>query len=180
MKFTANKFYYLHNFGINYQKIFFLEKNKTYFKEKIKKYIQPYAKVVEVKLAENQFHILIKTNEDYEGKDLNNNIGIMLRSYTRAINKQENRIGSLFVQGTKAFSRISEIPSKLRDFIAPFIAHIKKGMTINFGKTVEVFLNFLNDKKKRKLEQDIFTKYKLNFSDIFKHPLESLKIVGTP
>ena len=35
-------------------------------------------------------------------KDLNKNIGIMLASYTRAINKQENFTGSLFRKATKA------------------------------------------------------------------------------
>jgi len=35
-------------------------------------------------------------------KTLNNSIAIMLRSYTRAINKQENRSGSLFKAHTKA------------------------------------------------------------------------------
>jgi len=32
----------------------------------------------------------------------NENIGIMLRSYTRAVNKQEQRVGALFREETKA------------------------------------------------------------------------------
>ncbi len=35
-------------------------------------------------------------------RSLNNSIGIILRSYTRAINKQEKRSGSLFRETTKA------------------------------------------------------------------------------
>ena len=35
-------------------------------------------------------------------RTLNESIGIMLRTYTRAINKQENRTGSLFKEHTKA------------------------------------------------------------------------------
>jgi putative transposase len=35
-------------------------------------------------------------------RTLNNSIAILLRSYTRAINKQKNRTGSLFRQKTKA------------------------------------------------------------------------------
>jgi putative transposase len=34
-------------------------------------------------------------------RSINESIGIMLRSYTRAINKQENRNGSIFQQHTK-------------------------------------------------------------------------------
>ena len=35
-------------------------------------------------------------------RDLNNSIGLMLRSYTRAIHEQENKSGSLFRKKTKA------------------------------------------------------------------------------
>jgi len=35
-------------------------------------------------------------------RNLNDSITILLRSYTRAINKQENRSGALFREGTKA------------------------------------------------------------------------------
>ena len=35
-------------------------------------------------------------------RTLNNSIGLLLRSYTRAINKQENRSGALFREETKA------------------------------------------------------------------------------
>ena len=35
-------------------------------------------------------------------RNVNNSIAILLRSYTRAINKQENRSGSLFRESTKA------------------------------------------------------------------------------
>jgi putative transposase len=37
-------------------------------------------------------------------RTLNDSIGIMLRSYTRAVNIQENRTGNLFREETKAIS----------------------------------------------------------------------------
>jgi len=40
-------------------------------------------------------------------RDLNNSIGLMLRSYTRAIHEQENKSGSLFRKMTKANSKKS-------------------------------------------------------------------------
>jgi putative transposase len=47
-------------------------------------------------------------------RNLNDSIGLMLRSYTRAINKQENRTGSLFKPHTKSVClTISEIFSPL-------------------------------------------------------------------
>jgi hypothetical protein len=45
---------------------------------------------------------MIKMKENVTGKELNNEFAILLRSYTRAINLQEERTGSLFQQKTKA------------------------------------------------------------------------------
>ncbi len=174
MEFKADKHYYLHNFGIDYQKIFFSEEHKNYFKKKITKYIAPYAKVISVKLADNQFHILIKTHKNYEDDSLNFNIGVMLRSYTRAINKQRNRIGSLFCSGTKAFSKISDIPRKLRDFTEPFIKYFKKGAKINFEKSISSFLNFLKPENIKKVSET-FTKHERPFTEIFNHPITNKK-----
>jgi len=166
MKFEANKYYYIHNFGIDYQNIFFSERNKTYFTKKIHKYIEPYAQIMSISLGDNQFHILIKTKENYTGNILNHNIGIMLRSYTRAINKERFRFGSLFCRHTKAFSKLSDIPKRLRNFVNPFIKYFKKGQLTNFPKTIFSFMDFINAKAS-KIHDLPFT-----FENIFKHPLE--------
>ncbi|MCU4164824.1 hypothetical protein [Carboxylicivirga caseinilyticus] len=63
----------------------------------------------------NHFHIMVKVNvltvgvalSDADGshgkeRNLNDSIGIMLRSYTNAINKQQKRTGKLFREKTKA------------------------------------------------------------------------------
>jgi putative transposase len=42
------------------------------------------------------------TTQTLTARSLNDSIGIVLRSYTRAINKQENSTGSLFRKNTKA------------------------------------------------------------------------------
>ena len=164
MKFEADKHYYIHNFGIDYLPIFFSKRNEQYFTAKIIKYITPYAKVISIKLAKNQFHILIKTNSEYEGTALNHNIGIMLRSYTRAINKEKNRFGSLFCRHTKAFGKLSDIPKRLRNFIEPFAKYFHFGNLINFGKTVNTFFDFL------KSEKDKYLEFPLSFAEIFNHP----------
>jgi len=169
MKFTANKNYYLHNFGIDYQDIFFSERNKKYFLMKIKHYISPYAKVIAVKLANNQFHIFIKTKKDYYGLALNHNIGIMLRSYTRAINKERARIGSLFCRPTKAFKNISDIPKHLRNYIKPFIQFLDKGKLVDFNKTISNFFTFIrNPTSKNGIR--LLKRSKLIFANIYKHP----------
>ena len=172
MKFEANKHYYIHNFGIDYQDIFFSERNKAYFTTKIYKYIEPYAKVFSIQLADNQFHILIKTNENYEGNFLNHNIGIMLRSYTRAINKEKQRFGSLFCRHTKAFAKLSDIPKRLRDFVAPFVQYFKHGMLINFSKTINTFFNFI------KTEKDTYLDFPISYLKIFDHPADRQKLIS--
>ena len=50
----------------------------------------------------NHFHFLIDSKEKTDEKEINKAFQIMLSSYSQAINKQENRTGSLFQQHTKA------------------------------------------------------------------------------
>jgi putative transposase len=47
------------------------------------------------------FHFLVNTKEDLDSAAFGNDLKVMLRSYSTAINKQENRTGSLFQQHTK-------------------------------------------------------------------------------
>ena len=114
MIFEKNKLYHIYNQGNNRVKIFYEDKNYDYFLYKLKSYVLPYADILAWCLMPNHFHLMIyvRDTEKYildksESKgqkirSLNDSIGILLRSYTRAINKQENRSGSLFRSGTKA------------------------------------------------------------------------------
>jgi len=49
----------------------------------------------------NHFHILIHTPEYFDQKKFTDNFKILLSSYTRAINKQNEMHGSLFQQHTR-------------------------------------------------------------------------------
>jgi len=119
MNFEANHLYHIFNQGNNKQMVFFEKKNYLFFIEKIKLHVLPYADVLAWCLMPNHFHLMIHVNEveivsqgftlsetltDTKPKKLtlNDSIGIMLRSYTRAINKQENTSGSIFRKQTKA------------------------------------------------------------------------------
>ena len=109
--------YHIYNQGNNRQAIFFKEENYLLFLRKIKTHIVPFADILAWCLMPNHFHLMVlinsgrdnsecdlKSRSEYKYKDLNQSIGIMLASYTRAINKQENRTGSLFRDKTKAES----------------------------------------------------------------------------
>lgn len=102
MLFTPENIYHVYNRGNNRQLIFFEERNYVYFLDKLKKHVSKYSDIICYCLMPNHFHFLIQVKSIVNDKELNNEIAVMLRSYTRAINIQENRTGSLFQQKTKA------------------------------------------------------------------------------
>jgi len=117
MYFESGHLYHIYNQGNNRQRIFFIKNNYYYFLKKIRTHILPYADVIAYCLMPNHFHLMVEVLETElpartDGGtyshfinpkiSLNTSIGIMLRSYTRAINNQESRTGGLFREDTKA------------------------------------------------------------------------------
>ncbi len=112
--FEKNKLFHIYNQGNNRGKIFYEERNYDYFLLKLRSYLLPYVDVLAWCLMPNHFHLMVYVREtemyilnhgypkNQKTRSLNDSIGILLRSYTRAINKQEDRSGSLFRSGTKA------------------------------------------------------------------------------
>jgi len=115
MQFEKNQLYHIFNQGNNRQKIFFERENYLFFLRKIRTYVLPYADIFAWCLMPNHFHLMVMVNEvelvsarallgakPSLSRSFNQSIGIMLRSYTNAINKQRKTSGSLFRQKTKA------------------------------------------------------------------------------
>ncbi len=125
MNFENHHIYHIYNQGNNRRKIFFEKRNYLFFIEKIKIHILPYCDILAWCLMPNHFHLMVLVKEvelprsaklsqgltqsqtltaqaQTATRSLNDSIGIVLRSYTRAINKQENQTGSLFRKATKA------------------------------------------------------------------------------
>ena len=141
MIFETGHLYHIYNQGNNRQKVFFSGENYLYFLKKIKLHILPYADILAWCLMPNHFHLMVYVHtvevEISSGSatpsraptrnitNLNKSIGIMLASYTRAINKQENRSGSLFRENTKA-----ECITKI-DGITPSFYNTSNGTLIN-------------------------------------------------
>ena len=110
--------YHIYNQGNNRQKIFFRRENYLFFLGKMKEYILPYGDIMAWCLMPNHFHwmVYVKETDIFNSRSatlsrtrtvsnnisFNKSIGILLASYTRAINAQENRTGSLFRDKTKA------------------------------------------------------------------------------
>ena len=117
MNFEKGYVYHVYNQGNNKRKIFFNSENYKFFLKKINDYILPYADVLAWCLMPNHFHLMVLVNdtssqgftqsETLTGagtkiRTFNDSIGILLRTYTRAINKQYGMTGSLFRKETKA------------------------------------------------------------------------------
>lgn len=142
----------------------------AYFKNKITKFIAPFAHVHHVSLQFNQFFIIIKTKNDVKLELLNKNIGIMLGSYARGVNKEQKRAGSLFRKGTKAYLQFSDFPTHIRKKFQQFRSFFKPSRLVKFKKSTTKFL--------KALEENIATKNikyrECKLYEILKHPYNYL------
>ena len=120
MDFTNGQIYHVFNRGNNLQTVFFDRENYLFFLEKIREYILPHADILAWCVMPNHFHLMISVNcveieisertnvsasevfissetltKPSRKRTLNDSTGIMLRSYARAIQKQQKITGSL-------------------------------------------------------------------------------------
>jgi putative transposase len=116
MVFEKDHIFHVYNQGNNSQTIFFDDENYSFFLRKANTYILPYADILAWCLMPNHFHFMVLVNQvtvavsksgangrpPYKMRTFNDSIGIMLRSYTYAINRRYNRSGKLFREKTKA------------------------------------------------------------------------------
>ncbi|RLD58343.1 MAG: transposase [Bacteroidetes bacterium] len=87
-----------------------------------------------------------KTFEDFASKQISKHIAILLRSYTRAINIQENKTGSLFQQKTKA-KCLNEAANPKNNYVGSCFNYIHQNpYTSNLVKKLEEweFSSFLD------------------------------------
>jgi len=164
MDFANGQIYHVFNRGNNSQTIFFSPENYLFFLEKLRNHILPHAAILAWCLMPNHFHLMIsvncleveigeRTNVDAsEGftlsetltkpskkRTLNDSIGIMLRSYSRAIQKQQKITGSLFQKETKALC-LTEFQS-----ISPAYFNSHFGMMGNLDLPETNYLNVCFD-----------------------------------
>ncbi len=122
----GGRYYHIFNRGINRQLIFFQPRNYDYFLKLLKKFLSDYIDLLAYCLIPNHFHLVIKvkevltitnfegiqtvipkyaieekdaviiTNDVEVGKIVSHQFKRLFITYAMAINKQENRVGSLF------------------------------------------------------------------------------------
>ena len=100
MNLYQNQLFHIYNRGNNRQKVFFKRENYIYFLEKVRKFLKPHAEILAWCLMPNHFHFMIYIPTGQDVTEISKGIQIILRSYTRGINEQEVRTGSLFTQNT--------------------------------------------------------------------------------
>ncbi len=112
MQYIPNEVYHIYNRGNNKQSIFFNDENYLFFLRKIHNQLKPFCDILCWCLMPNHFHLIVNTTDqsckprpafgNSSIQELSYRIGILLSSYSQAINKQNGRTGSLFQQKTKS------------------------------------------------------------------------------
>ncbi len=125
----SSHFYHIYNRANGSEKIFVSQENYRFFLEKFKFYISPFADTYAYCLMPNHFHFLIQVKEEEEillalqnlqgfarpaskknleglsrggtEKILSNQFSKFLNSYVKSFNKQQKRMGSLFMKNFK-------------------------------------------------------------------------------
>ena len=145
MYFKVDNIYHIYNRGNNKDKIFFEEKNYLFFIKKTRKELSDHFHFLAYCLMPNHFHFLVQVKENHNSsddfkssdelfqpillseknysKEISNKIAVLLRSYTRAINIQEGRTGSLFQQKTKS-KCLNELNTSENNYISTCFHYI--------------------------------------------------------
>ena len=91
---VAGQAYHVYNRGVNCQPIFFCEENWGFFLRRLRRYFVPeQVEILTYCLMPNHYHLLVRLNGDGFSKRVMQPFGV---SYTKAVNKQQGRVGPLF------------------------------------------------------------------------------------
>ncbi len=105
MPLEENKFYHIYNRGNNRENLFYNHGNYEYFLRKYDEYFSEYLETYAFCLLPNHFHLLVSVKEkplnlpsfhERASIPINEQFRRLFITYAQAINKQENRVGSLF------------------------------------------------------------------------------------
>ena len=94
MTYVQGQYYHIYNRGFNKEKIFFNDDNYYYLLKKMKSSFKEYdANVIAYCLMPNHYHFLVQQLSE---TDLSKWLRKIFVGYSQAINKQQNRSGTLF------------------------------------------------------------------------------------
>ena len=94
VEFRADHCYHLYNRGVNRGPIVFCDENWGFFIRRLRRYFTPdHAEILAYCLMPNHYHLLVYLKTDDLGQRVMQPLSV---SYTKAINKQQRRVGPLF------------------------------------------------------------------------------------
>jgi len=94
IKFLTGQVYHLYNRGVNRQPIFFCDENWGYFIKRLRHYFQPdVADILAYCLMPTHYHLMVTLKTDDFSARVMQPFSV---SYTKAINRQQDRVGPLF------------------------------------------------------------------------------------
>ncbi len=115
MNFQPKLLYHIYNRGNNRQQLFYSREHYLVFLSKIRKILLEYCELLAYCLMPNHYHLMVCTHEILEGHEfripfkkdilyhpLVRKIGTLQSSYTRILNNEMQRTGSLFQQKAKS------------------------------------------------------------------------------
>lgn len=109
-KIIAGNYYHVYNRGVNFENIFFQIENWHFFLRRLKKYFTPdNASIIVYCLMPNHYHLLLLAQTEDFGIKVMHPFAI---AYTKAINKQQGRVGPIF-QGPFQARRLKTIEELL-------------------------------------------------------------------
>jgi REP element-mobilizing transposase RayT len=93
-KFQAGQVYHLYNRGVNRQPIFFCAENWGFMLRLFRRHFRPdLIDILAYCLMPNHYHLMVRLKVDDFGKQVMQPWGV---SYTKAVNKQQGRVGPIF------------------------------------------------------------------------------------
>jgi len=101
MQLLPHQYYHLYNRSNNDEIVFKELENYAYFLRKFQHYLGNDLVVIAYCLMPTHFHFLVHVKSQ-DTERIRNSVGVLLSSYTKAINRRHDRHGSLFQLHTKA------------------------------------------------------------------------------
>ncbi len=104
----SNGYYHIYNHAVGKELLFPIKENYRFFLSQMNKYLSPYFDFFSYCLMPNHFHLIVRVksiNETFSNEAINTDnthlllsrkLSNLFNSYAQAINKQQNRKGSLF------------------------------------------------------------------------------------
>jgi REP element-mobilizing transposase RayT len=92
--YAADQYYHIFNRGVNRQPIFFAQRNWTFFLQRLNEYFaSDKAIIIAYGLMPNHYHLLVYVLDSAFSFSV---MQPFVTSYTKAINKEQDRVGALF------------------------------------------------------------------------------------